>query len=61
MGETGTYAGIFTITVPEQLDADYEHPVTHADYVAVIDEETISVGADTFVDADLRGDDALDL
>ena len=60
MGVTGACAEILTITVPEQLDADYEQPVTHADLAAVIDEQTIPVGANAYVEADLRGDDVLD-
>lgn len=59
MGVTGACAEIFTITVPEQLDADYDQPVTHAALAAVIDEETIPVEANAYVDADLHGDDVL--
>jgi hypothetical protein len=61
VGQTGACAEIFTITVPEQLEADYARPVTHESLAAVVEEQTEPVADDAFVDVDLHGDDRIGL
>lgn len=56
LGSTGSFTEVLTLST-FQLEADYDHPVTHEDLARVLEEETEPVNRDQATDLDLRGSD----
>lgn len=62
MGVTGSSTEVVYVTAPsEELEADYDRPVSNEELVAALEERTRRVREEELVDVDLRGNDAFGL
>jgi hypothetical protein len=62
VGVTGSSTEVVYVTAPvEELEPDYDRPVTNAELVDALEARTRRVRDDELVDVDLRGDDAFGL